>query len=52
MKTDNQPPRLPQRLPATWRRMSASDRMLAGYVAFFTVALLLFDAMIVLSLLP
>lgn len=37
---------------AAWRRMSPSRRMLASYIAFFTVALLIFDAMILLSLLP
>ena len=34
------------------RRRSANWRMLAAYCAFFTVALLIFDAMILLSLLP
>jgi hypothetical protein len=34
------------------RRLGPGGRMLAGYVAFFTVALLIFDAMILLSLLP
>ena len=34
------------------RRRGANRRMLAAYCAFFTVALLIFDAMILLSLLP
>ena len=41
-----------QRKAAAWRRMSSSGRMLAGYIAYFTAALLIFDAMILLSLLP
>jgi hypothetical protein len=32
--------------------MGTPGRMLAGYIAFFTVSLLLFNAMILLSLLP
>jgi len=34
------------------RRLGADGRMLAGYVAFFAVALLIFNAMILASLLP
>jgi hypothetical protein len=41
-----------QRRHAAIRRMSTANRMLAGYVGFFAVALLIFDAVIVLSLLP
>jgi len=47
------PGRFPcQRNGAAWRRLSAGKRMLAGYIAFFAAALLIFDAMILLSLLP
>ena len=52
MRTSSQTTTLSQRKAAAWRRMGASGRMLAGYIAFFTVALLIFDAMILLSLLP
>ena len=41
-----------QRKDDAWRRMGAGGRMLTGYVAFFAVSLLTFDAMILLSLLP
>ena len=34
------------------RRLGPDGRMLAGYAAFFAVALLIFDAVILLSLLP
>ena len=52
MKINSQTTTLSQRKAAAWRRMSARGRMLAGYIAFFTVALLIFDAMILMSLLP
>ncbi|MBE9553644.1 MAG: hypothetical protein IMF05_09300 [Proteobacteria bacterium] len=52
MRISSQFPVPCQRKAAAWRRMGASGRMLVGYIAFFTVALLIFDAMILLSLLP
>ncbi len=52
MRTSGQNPVPCQRMVAAWRRMSARGRMLAGYIAFFAAALLIFDAMIFLSLLP
>lgn len=33
-------------------RLGANERMLAAYFAYFTVALLIFDAVIFLSLVP
>ncbi len=52
MRISSQTPVPCQRKDAAWRRISPSRRMLASYIAFFTVALLVFDAMILLSLLP
>ena len=52
MRISSQFPVHCKRKGAARRRMSARGRMLAGYIAFFTVALLIFDAMILLSLLP
>lgn len=52
MKTNSQSPQPRQRMPATWRRLGANGRMLASYIAFFAVSLLVFDAVILLSLLP
>jgi hypothetical protein len=52
MRKSSQTTIFSQRKAAAWRRMGASGRLLAGYIAFFTVALLIFDAMILLSLLP
>ncbi len=52
MRTSGQSPVPCQRKAAAWRRLSARGRMLTGYIAFFTAALLIFDAMILLSLLP
>ena len=34
------------------RRLSAGGRMLIGYLTFFAAALLIFDALILISLLP
>jgi len=42
---------VPYRRSTGWRGMSAGGRALAGYVAFFGVALVLFGGMILLSLL-
>lgn len=52
MRTSDQAPHFCQRTATLWQRMDAGARILAGYIAFFTVALLIFDAMIFLSLLP
>ena len=52
MRISSQFPVPCQRKGAVWRRMSASGRMLTAYIVFFAVALLIFDAMIFLSLLP
>ena len=52
MTISSQTPVPCQRKDTAWRRMSPSKRMFASYIAFFTVALLIFDAMILLSLLP
>ncbi|MCK4867513.1 MAG: hypothetical protein KAT39_05650 [Alphaproteobacteria bacterium] len=52
MRKSSQTPIPCQRKGAAWWRMSPSRRMLAGYIVFFTVAFLIFDSMILLSLLP
>lgn len=41
-----------QRKSAARRRLSARGRMLVGYLTFFAVSLLIFDALILMSLLP
>lgn len=47
-----QPALCRRRKPALWRRLGPGGRLLAGYVAFFAVSLGIFDAVILLSLLP
>ena len=52
MTTGEQAPVPYLRKNATKRRLGAGGRIRVGYLAFFAVALLIFDAMILVSLLP
>ncbi len=49
--TDNWAPVPYQRKSAARRRLSARGRLLVGYVTFVAVSLLIFDALILMSLL-
>jgi len=52
MTTGKQTPVPCRRKGAARRRLGASGRMLVSYLAFVAVSLLIFDALILMSLLP
>jgi len=52
MTTGKQDPIARRRKGAAKRRLSASGRMLVSYLAFVAASLLIFDALILMSLLP
>jgi hypothetical protein len=41
-----------QRGAAKWQRIDVDERIMAAYAGFFVIALLIFDAVTLLSLLP